>query len=96
MARTGAVGYLRRDIAGTRQQWDETQIRSLANRLGFDLRKTITFCARTERPVERLSAALGALGVDTLFVPSLAHFDGGEIPATLRAVTVITVSDKAA
>jgi hypothetical protein len=29
-----AIGYVRKDISGTRQQWDETQVRSLARRLG--------------------------------------------------------------
>ncbi|QIS17149.1 hypothetical protein [Nocardia terpenica] len=96
MARIGAIGYLRRDIAGPRQQWDEIQIRSLAKRLGYDLRKTITFGAHTDNPALQLRAIVSYLGVAAVIVPSLAHFDGGEIPVPLRDATVITVSDATA
>ncbi|MCM6778553.1 hypothetical protein NDR87_34230 [Nocardia sp. CDC159] len=93
MARIGAIGYLRRDIAGPRQHWDEIQMRSLAKRLGYDLRKTIAFGAHTDNPAARLRSIANSLGVATVIVPSLAHFDGGEVPASLRGATVITVSD---
>ncbi|RDI65831.1 hypothetical protein [Nocardia pseudobrasiliensis] len=93
MARTGAIGYLRRDVAGSRQHWEEIQIRSLAKRLGYDLRKTIAFGAHTDNPAHRLRAIVNSLGVAAVIVPSLAHFDGGEIPAPLRGATVITVAD---
>ncbi|WP_067693935.1 hypothetical protein [Nocardia jejuensis] len=84
-----ALGFLRSDVSGTHQQWDEIQIRSLAKRLGYDLRKTVVFNATTDRPVQRLCTLLVALGVDALIVPSAAHFEGEEVPADLVTVANI-------
>ncbi|WP_328659892.1 hypothetical protein [Nocardia salmonicida] len=87
-----AIGYVRKDISGCRQQWDETQLRTLAKRLGYNLRKTVAFSDRTDNPVDRLRITVGRLGVDAVIVPSAAHF-GGTVPADLVAmVDVITVS----
>ncbi|WP_328411738.1 hypothetical protein [Nocardia sp. NBC_00403] len=38
-----AIGYLRSDISGTAQNWDEIRMRSLAKRYGYDLAKNIVF-----------------------------------------------------
>ncbi|WP_067693932.1 hypothetical protein [Nocardia jejuensis] len=87
-----AIGFLQSDISGVRQQWDEIQIRSLAKRLGYDLRKTVVFNATTDRPVQRLRVLVDRLGVDAVIVPSAAHFDGAEVPTDLVAVAdVVTV-----
>lgn len=87
-----AIGYLRKDISGTRQPWDEEQIRSVAARLGYDLRKTVVFTADIEHPMHRLRIALARTGAEAVVVPSMAHFDGGKVPDELIAVVdVITV-----
>ncbi|MCU1639905.1 MAG: hypothetical protein JWN03_180 [Nocardia sp.] len=93
MTLPSAIGYLRSDVSGARQVWDENQIRSLAKKFGYDLRKTIVFNATTDRPAHRLRVVVSRLGVDAVFVPSLAHFDGNEVPVEVVAVAaVITVS----
>ncbi|MFI5778656.1 hypothetical protein [Nocardia sp. NPDC051570] len=61
--------------------------------MGYDLRKTIAFGAHTDKPALRLRAIVNSLGVAAVIVPSLAHFDGGEVPLPLRDATVIVVSD---
>ncbi|WP_405495145.1 hypothetical protein [Nocardia sp. NBC_00511] len=89
----GAIGYLRQDISGSRQQWDEIQIRSLAARLGYDLRKTVVFGPHTDRPLHRLRVLVGNLGVEAVIVPGAEHFEGGEVPSELvERADVIIVS----
>ncbi|MGW0248820.1 hypothetical protein ACWDYH_19515 [Nocardia goodfellowii] len=91
-----ALGYLRHDISGISQAWDEIQIRSLAKRLGYDLAKTVAFGARTDRPVARLIEAAETADMDAVLVPSAAHFEDAEIPVELvRVCDVITVSPEA-
>ncbi|MFD8101948.1 hypothetical protein ACFV24_20615 [Nocardia fluminea] len=95
MTTNDAIGYVRKDVSGCRQQWDETELRTLAKKLGFNLRKTVAFSARTDDPVNRLCITVGRLGVDAVIVPSAEHF-GGTVPADLVAmVDVITVSPRA-
>ncbi|NNH72550.1 hypothetical protein HLB23_22265 [Nocardia uniformis] len=87
-----ALGYLRSDISGIRQPWDDTHIRSLARRLGYTFAKTVVFGAHTDHPLQRLVNVAKATDVDAVVVPSLEHF-GGELPDELVAVAdVITVS----
>lgn len=93
MIKPKALGYLRRDISGARQGWDEAQIRSVAAQFGFDLCKILAFGPETDRPVHRIGVAADRVGAGAVVVPSSAHFDGGEIPSALTAfVEVITVS----
>lgn len=88
-----AIGWLRSDVSGERQQWDEARIRGLALRLGYDLRKTVVFGPRTDRPVHRLRMLVSRLALEAVIVPSIEHFDGGAVPAELVAVAdIITVS----
>lgn len=77
-----AIGYLRKDISGVSQDWDEIQIRSRAKRLGYDLAKTVTFGAGTVDPEGRLVNVVQALDVDAVIVPSIEHF-GGQVPQRL-------------
>ncbi|MFC9963971.1 hypothetical protein ACFVH4_06965 [Nocardia ignorata] len=87
-----ALGYLRRDISGERQRWHETQMRSLAKRLGYNLRKTVVFGPSTDDPEYRLRVVAANLGVVAVFVPGVDHFGGQNVPAQLVAVaSVITV-----
>lgn len=56
--------------------------------------KTVAFSGRTDNPAHRLKVVAWKLGVDAVFVPSVAHF-GGEVPADLVAVAdVITVEPR--
>ncbi|AYF76425.1 hypothetical protein D7D52_24310 [Nocardia yunnanensis] len=89
----GAIGYLRQDVSGARRQWDELRIRSLAARLGYDLRKVAVFGPETDRPSYRLRVLVGNLGVDAVIVPGLEHFENGRVPEDLvQRADVITVS----
>ncbi len=87
-----AIGFLRRDISGARQPWDEIQIRSLAGRLGYNLRKIITFTNGADDVGLRLRNIVEDCHVDAVIVPSAAHFEGSVVPSKLvRVVDVITV-----
>lgn len=88
-----AIGYLRKDIAGVAQGWNETQIRSTAKRLGYNLAKTVAFGASTEHPIQELIAAARRAKADAAIVPSATHFEDNDIPAELtQVVDVVTVS----
>ncbi|MFI9509128.1 hypothetical protein [Nocardia sp. NPDC052566] len=93
--RPAAIGYLRRDVSGVSQVWDETQIGSVARRLGYELAKTIVFDARTPDAVAQLITAVERADADAVIVPGAAHF-GGVIPDQLvRVCDVVTVSPEA-
>ncbi|MBO0855754.1 MAG: hypothetical protein J2P18_18540 [Nocardia sp.] len=85
-----AIGYLRKDVSGEQQRWDETQIRRLAKRLGYNLCKTIVFTDRTPNPVGQLINTATGTGAEALFVPSAEHFDG-VVPADLVKVTDVII-----
>lgn len=86
-----AIGYLRRDISGVAQSWDETQIRSLAERLGYRFTKTVVFSDRTADPLRRLLDVVTTTEAAAVVTPSLNHLD--DLPATLLAACdVITVT----
>ncbi|WP_433566926.1 hypothetical protein ACQP1O_18115 [Nocardia sp. CA-151230] len=91
--RIDAIGYLRTDVSGSHQDWDEAHIRSLARRLGYNLRKTVAFSEHTDKPTYRLKVILERMStVEAVITPSAAHFDG-DIPGELVQVTdVITVN----
>ncbi|MEV2218366.1 hypothetical protein AB0E01_00625 [Nocardia vinacea] len=87
-----AIGYLRREVSGISQAWDETHIRSRAKRLGYDLAKTVVFGDATDHPLGRLLTVVLQLDVDAVIVPSAEHF-GGTVPEELVQVCdVITTS----
>ncbi|WP_051047415.1 hypothetical protein [Nocardia asiatica] len=88
-----AVGYVRRDISGASQAWHETQIRSLARRLGYDLTKTVVFNASTSAAVQRLINVVQELRIEAVLTPGLQHLGSGDVPKDLVAVVdVITVN----
>ncbi|NNH70264.1 hypothetical protein HLB23_10380 [Nocardia uniformis] len=92
--RPTAIGYVRSDISGVRQAWDETEVRSAAALRGFDFAKMIVIDGRTGRPLlAGLKATIARIEVEAVFVPSTKHFEGGTVPCDLRqTVDVITVS----
>ncbi|MEV4241495.1 MULTISPECIES: hypothetical protein [Nocardia] len=72
--------------------WDETQIRRLAARLGYNLAKIMAISDRTHDPVGQLIAVARKAEADAVITPCVTHF-GGAIPAELgRIAAVITVS----
>ncbi|MFI7002280.1 hypothetical protein [Nocardia sp. NPDC050175] len=85
-----ALGYLRRDISGAQQTWDETQIRSLAKRLGYDLVRTIIFDTDTEYRLEQLATAVQLNEAEAVITPSLEHLDGTVDPL-VKSCDIITV-----
>lgn len=92
--RPTALGYLRTDVSGVAQLWDEAQIRGLAKRLGYDFSGMVVFDPRTERPpLARLRAQLTRLDAEAVITSSTAHFDDDRALADLvRTVDVITVN----
>ncbi|NEW40334.1 hypothetical protein GV794_03795 [Nocardia cyriacigeorgica] len=89
--RPTAVGYLRRDVSGVVQTWDEIRIRGLAKRFGYDLAKTVVFGSVTDHPVTRLINVVRSLDAEAVVVPGLGHFEG-EVPGRLVSVAdLITV-----
>lgn len=86
-----AIGYLRSDVSGARQQWDEMHVRSLSKRLGYTLSKTVVLSEHIEDPIARLINVVRRMRAEAVVVPSLEHF-GGTVPDELvRVVDVITV-----
>ncbi|MVU82357.1 hypothetical protein GPX89_34630 [Nocardia sp. ET3-3] len=91
-----ALGYLQKHVSGNQQQWDETRMRSLAARLGYNLRKTVAFSENTHQPIQRLVNVVRNLGIEAVIVPGPQHFDGRKVPAELvQVVDVITVDPEA-
>lgn len=87
-----AIGYLRRDISGVAQSWDETQIRSLAERLGYRFTKTVVFSDRTTDPIGRLLDVVTTTEAVAIVTPSLTHL-GSDLPHRIvAACDIITVS----
>ncbi|MFC4128467.1 hypothetical protein [Nocardia rhizosphaerae] len=87
-----ALGYLRTDISGVGQVWDEERMRFAAEEQGYDLRKTIAFGPTVFDPIGRLAAIAAELGVDAVLSPSAAHL-GAVVPDLLRGICAIVVVD---
>ncbi|MFC9997947.1 hypothetical protein [Nocardia sp. NPDC127526] len=92
--RPTAIGYVRSDISGVRQAWDEAEVRGAAALRGFDFAKMIVIDGRTGKPLlAGLKVTITCIMADAVFVPSTAHFEGGTVPGDLlHVVDVITVS----
>ncbi|MFE3187592.1 hypothetical protein ACFXHA_01200 [Nocardia sp. NPDC059240] len=88
------LGYIRIDVSGVAQLWDQTQIRKLATRLGYDFADMVIYDPRFGRPpLARLKAQATRLDAEAVIVPSPEHFEGAEIPGTLvQQLDVITVT----
>lgn len=88
-----ALGYLRTDVSGVSQQWDESEIRRLAARYGYDLAEIVVYDPISDRPpFARLKAQATRLDAEAVFVPSLEHFEEGEAPGSLvQRMDVVTV-----
>ncbi|MFD6160833.1 hypothetical protein ACFWF7_15015 [Nocardia sp. NPDC060256] len=89
--RPTAIGYLRRDVSGISQVWDETQIRSVAKRLGYELAKIVAFGAHTDEPVSQLLNTIARVRADAVVIPTLAHL-ADELDMVVQVCDVITVN----
>ncbi|MGW0247737.1 hypothetical protein ACWDYH_13985 [Nocardia goodfellowii] len=87
-----AIGYLRQDVSGASQQWDETQMRALAKKLGYDYAKTIVFTRCTENRLLRLIQVVERVDAEAVFVPTATHFSDHVPPELIQFCDVITVS----
>ncbi|WP_231951816.1 hypothetical protein [Nocardia terpenica] len=86
------MGYLRTDISGQHQQWDETRMRNRAARLGYKLAKTVAFSNRQDQPIEKLVETVRKVGAEAVFVPGPQHFEGQRIPVEIVQIAdVVTV-----
>lgn len=91
MTKSMALGYLRKDKSGVRQQWDEAQMLSLAWRFGYFLHKTVVFGPFVEDPIGELVCVVERVGAEAVFVPSAEHFDGCVPRSLVSVVDVVTV-----
>lgn len=91
------LGYLRTDVSGIGQLWDESQIRALAVRLGYDLAGIVVYDPASGRPpLARLRIQANRLDSEAVIVPGTDHFANDRVPAALmRQLDVITVSPEA-
>lgn len=92
--RPTAVGYLRTDVSGATRLVDESEIRKVADRLGYDFADMIVYDPVFQRPpLARLKAQTTRLSASAVIVPSLDHFVPPSVPEELvLALDVITVS----
>lgn len=93
MSRPIAVGFLRTDLSGTRQAWDETQLRSMAKRHGYDLAKTVAVSGRSGDPVAQLHDTVLGVRAEAVYVPSLDHLGGDVPPVLTKALVEVTAVD---
>lgn len=95
--RPTCLGYLRSDISGIAQLWDESQIRRLAERFGYDLAAVVVYDPQSGRPpLARLRAQATRLDAEAVIVPSPDHFESKEVLGSLiQQLDVITVSPEA-
>ncbi|WP_410876384.1 hypothetical protein [Nocardia sp. A7] len=89
-----AIGYLRSDISGIAQSWDEIRIRSLARRYGYDLAKTIVFTSRTPDPITQLITIVRRTSTEAVFTPHRDHLGAQIATFLIRSCDVITVDDE--
>ncbi|MET9490976.1 hypothetical protein [Nocardia sp. NPDC006630] len=89
-----ALGYLRTDVSGASRFWDESQIRDLAARLGYDFSGMVRYDPLSgRRPLARLKAQATRLDAQAVIVPGSDHFEGGQVPQSLlRQLDLIIVS----
>lgn len=88
------LGYIRTDVSGLAMLWDQSQVRRLADRLGYDFADFVVYDPKFGRPpLARLKAQATRLAAEAVIVPGPEHFEGGEIPVDLvRRMDVITVT----
>ncbi|WP_405137647.1 hypothetical protein [Nocardia sp. NBC_01388] len=81
-------------MSGTNRFWDESQIRDLAARLGYDFSGMVRYDPLSGRPpLARLKAQATRLDAQAVIAPGPDHFEGGQVPQSLiRQLDLIIVS----
>ncbi|WP_306363715.1 hypothetical protein [Nocardia sp. CC227C] len=92
--RPTALGYSRTDVSGRSLLSDQSRIRQLAARLGYDFADMVVHDPKFGRPpLARLKAQVTRLDAEAVIVPGPEHFEGGRIPDSLvERVDVVTVT----
>lgn len=91
--RAPAIAYLRTDISGIHQKWDETQMRGLAKRLGFNLCKTIAFSDVTHDPIGKLLEVTERQRAEAVFVPHAGHLGDGLGRVAARVEVIVNTDE---
>ncbi|MFC9993269.1 hypothetical protein [Nocardia sp. NPDC127526] len=91
--RATCLGYLRTDVSGIGQLWDESQMRQRAAQLGYDFAGVVVYDPASGRPpLARLKAQVNRLDAEAVIVPGPEHFEGGRVPGALvEQVDVVTL-----
>ncbi|MBL1079139.1 hypothetical protein JK358_32520 [Nocardia sp. 2] len=94
--RPTCLGYLRTDVSRSAMRWDQSEVRRVAEQLGYDFADFVIYDPKFGRPpLARLKAQATRLEAEAVIVPSALHFDGGRIPMVLAArIDVITVNSE--
>lgn len=71
-----AVAYLRTDLAGQEQEFDEYRLKRLSVRFGYVLREMIRVDASRSRRFVYLEDRIGVHAAEAVFVPALVHLEG--------------------
>ncbi|MGQ4619743.1 hypothetical protein [Nocardia sp. R7R-8] len=101
MRSSAALGYIRHDESGTRQPWDETEIRRAAQDWGYSLIKIVVFGDDTDHPAMRLQnvarnmTRVHGVEISAVLTPNLEHLDGDAGPVIEWCDEVVTVADGA-
>lgn len=85
-----AIGYLRADVSRAERHGHEAEIAALARELGYELADIIA-AAPDGDEFEDSVLDRAEHSADTVIVPSLGHFTGGQLDAARTLYTVVTV-----
>lgn len=93
MEKAPAIAYLRTDISEIRRRWDETRMRGLSQRLGYDLCRVVALSAASRDRIDRLLDHIAMENAEAVFVPHLAHLDGEHVRVVARADVIVDAEE---
>lgn len=71
-----AVVYIRSDLSGHARQLDESRLRRLAIRFGYDVCEVLLVDGTRSQRLVYLEDGIRAHGAEAVFVPTVEHLDG--------------------
>lgn len=89
MEKAPAIAYLRTDLSGAWQHWDECRMRRLATRLGYELRAILVLSAASDSRIDRVLEWIEIERAEAVFVPHLDHLDGEYLRVVDRADVIV-------